>query len=897
MPLRRTLINLIGFLGLLAQVAAADDPTPLEVARHFLLTGKYAEAEEAFDNLSEEEPVEAALGKARCQRATGQRDGAAKVLGDAIEKHPDAANLHAEQATLEFERGNYDAAEKSAATAIEKDKDQLAARWIQAELLRVRGKVKEADKAYRSFLDFYNDQQPTDAESLHYIGLATAQFARWNRVSDQFGFLVNDLYPDALKDNPDYWPAHLESGLLYLEKYNEADAAKELKAAQMLNPNAAEIHAALAALAIQKFELSQAQDAVRQALEINPKLLAAHNAQADIHLANFEPQQAVDVLRGALELHPTNEATLARLAAALAALDGLQGGNVGPRAQKIIDEVTARNPHAGEFFYAMAETFDKLRRFPTAAHYYREAGKKLPQLLYPSGQEGMMLMRLGDEARARKLLEASFEADPFNVRVSNTLKVLDVLDDYETLETDHFIIKFDPKHDKVLAKYAARWLETQYPLLCEQFHFEPAGKSLFEIFNKARNTDGHGWFSARMIGLPHIHTIGACAGQMVAMQSPNEGNRFNWARVLKHEFIHVLNLQQTNFNIPHWFTEALATLNEGYPRPKEWTDLLVSRSSQNALFTLDTINLGFIRARNSGDWNLAYCQAELYAEFMLAKFGDDALAKMLSAYADNLNTRAAIQRSFAVDQADFEKQYREYLSEIIASVPATSEVEATTPAAIEKALKADPKNPELLAKSSRSWLDRKDYAQARRQADAALKLDPKNQLAAYVRARLYLLLGETKPAVDLLTATLDEAKPQANLLGLLAGLRLKAEDYDEAARLYELGAKADATDTKWSKALASVYLKANQTDKLAAILAKLVELDADEVAMRKKLAELTLQAKDFVAAERWAREALQIDVTDAEIHRLLAQALEANGKNDEAKEERGVADELDGGES
>ena len=133
------------------------------------------------------------------------------------------------------------------------------------------------------------------------------------------------------------------------------------------------------------------------------------------------------------------------------------------------------------------------------------------------------------------------------------------------------------------------------------------------------------------------------------------------------------------------------------------------------------------------------------------------------------------------------------------------------------------------------------------------------------------------PPSDLLTGSLDEAKPQANLLALLAGLRLKAEDYDEAARLYELGAKADPSDDKWTKSLASVYLKSNDVEKLTKVLAQLAAADADDVAMRKKLAQLAIEAKDFPAAVRWSREALQIDVMDAEVHELLADALEATG--------------------
>ena len=77
-------------------------------------------------------------------------------------------------------------------------------------------------------------------------------------------------------------------------------------------------------------------------------------------------------------------------------------------------------------------------------------------------------------------------------------------------------------------------------------------------------------FSGRVVALPDLHTIGACTGRMVAMVSPHgRGVRkpFNWGRVLRHELVHIFNLEQTNFLVPHWLTEGLAVSNEGFPRP------------------------------------------------------------------------------------------------------------------------------------------------------------------------------------------------------------------------------------------------------------------------------------------------------------------------------------------
>src|SRR6185436_20070842 len=96
-----------------------------------------------------------------------------------------------------------------------------------------------------------------------------------------------------------YWPAKLESGRLYLEKYNEADAARDLKAALVMNPQAAETHTALAELAVQNFELESARRLVDRALELRPGYVPALVVSADIHLANFDADGAIAILEEA----------------------------------------------------------------------------------------------------------------------------------------------------------------------------------------------------------------------------------------------------------------------------------------------------------------------------------------------------------------------------------------------------------------------------------------------------------------------------------------------------------------------------------------------------------------------------------------------------------------------
>ena len=872
--------------------ARADQPS-LADARHLLLTGKYAEAAEAYENLAETEPVAAAVGLAACRTAVGDYDKAAAALLAIAEEHPDAAELWAARAQLAFDSGDHAKANELVAAALEQDADNVHALWLRAELARTSGKLDDADKQYHVLVEYYNAHDVQDPDALRWIGLAAAQYARWHHLADQFGFLVNELYSDTLELEEAYWLAHYETGRLFLEKFNEADASRELKAALQINPEAAPVYAALGELALQNYDLDQARQAVERALEINPRLLAARLLEADLKMANFEIEEAIELLAEVRKLNPVSESTLARLAAAYIALDGMPEDPAGSRLGELLAEVNERNPHAGEFYYMAAVRLEERRKFDAAERMFREAIGRMPQQVGPRAGLGMMFMRLGEEEEAQKLLDESFEIDPFNVRVSNMLKVLEVLDEYETLETEHFIIKFDSS-DRLLADYAGRRLEEAYPELCRWLDFEPPEKSLFEFFNKFRNTNGHGWFSARMVGLPYIGTVGACAGKMVAMASPNDmRQKFNWARVLKHEFVHVINLQQTNYNIPHWFTEALAVWSEGYPRPQEWSELLARRAADGELFNLDDINFGFIRPSSSADWTLAYCQAELYAEYIIETYGEEAIGRMLAAYADNLDTRATLKRALSVEQEELEKGYRAYLDKIVSGLKVADREVPMRFSELVRAQAQQPDDVDLTARLAYAYLRRESYPRARQMAQQVLKTAPKHQLATYVMARLHVLVGDAGRAIEVLSEVLDEENPQANALALLAGLKLREKDYDEAARLYELAARHNPHEQRWPKALARVYLLSGDDDSLQGVLEQLAEIDADDVVIRKKLGQLALAAGRVEEAIRWANQSLDVDVMDPDVHQMLAEAYLAAEKYHEAIFEYRAAIEID----
>ena len=238
---------------------------------------------------------------------------------------------------------------------------------------------------------------------------------------------------------------------------------------------------------------------------------------------------------------------------------------------------------------------------------------------------------------------------------------------------------------------------------------------------------------------------------------------------------------------------------------------------------------------------------------------------------------------FGVTQAEFERRYLDYVGKIVAELPKTEAVVQRSFVELQKAATAEPDNLNVAAQLALAQLRRRSYPEARRLVDKVFKAEPKHQLAAYVRARLHMVVGEDTEALAVLERCLDREKPQEKTLALLAGLKLKSGDYDHAAALYELGAKHAPRNIKWPKSLAVVYLKSGETKKLVPILEQLAAREPDNFSARKKLAQIYRERGDHKRSAHWADEATHCNANDGESHRLAGEAWAALGNKSRAK--------------
>jgi len=890
-----TFVRLLPTGGLFLLLATALSAAEFGEAQNLLLKGRYEEAQELFA-AEKDKDVAAAIGLARIAEQTGERKDAAETLAAATKQFPKEAAIFAEQARLALDQGELPLAASAAKRARELDDASITARYVQAELLRLEGKLDDSLQGYLKLVAVMNRLQSVkDPYDLRIVGLAAARYARLSKSKGIYEKLVNELQPAALQLNENFWPVHLDSTFLFQEKYNEADANEQLQAGLAIHPRAAELHAAQAALHLDKFDLPRARAAIARALTARPDLVLGKQLEADTFIADQQPAAAIPLLEKALPLQPHSLETKGRLLACYAYADGKLLDNPSPRIKDLLAPLKDNAPCLGEIYYTAGEACDRMRHYSLAGHFYQAAYEQLPQQIYVRGNLGLNCMRLGDEKKAAELLEESFRLDPFNVRVKNQLEVLDLLQTYAVVETDHFILKFDRGASELLARYAAEVLEDEiYPQITQALNYRPVEKTLIEIFTRGKNTSGHGWFSARMVGLPSIGTVGACAGKMVAIVSPEElPTKFSWARVLRHEFVHVVNLQQSDFRIPHWLTEGLAVHFEQQRRPDEWNKLLVKRSDAGKLFTLDDITYGFIRPANRDDWTLAYCQSQLYVDYTIERFGKEGPQKLLAAIANRQSVAEAIPSAFKIDKDDFEKGYSAFVRKI---VDEQREPIAKHSLPLAKLQQNAAENAADAAALARAYLERNDKAQARRWAKQSLAKDGKQTSAAYVLARLARAGGDDEAALELLRPTLEQENLDADTLALLTELLTAADDQETVLKCYVRGRKDFPQDDRWLKGLARIYLQQKEDKKLLPVLAELAERDADNATLRKKLAQLTL-ATDPAESRRWALDALYLNVRDATSHALRAAAEAALKKYDVAEREYAVAIQQDGSQA
>ncbi len=732
------------------------------------------------------------------------------------------------------------------------DKDTSAeATLLKARALEDLGRVAESLTMLTPLRETLKAGDLTDAAELTAATEGLLMLARLEgRPAQDYRLALSLLAKARGELDRMYWPAYLAEARLLDEKDNPAEASGAILDTLRLNPQASEAWYLLARMSAEYFDFDKAAACVARLRGINPQHPLADDAEVRLLLAQRDAQAAQQVIGEALKRYPRQRNLLA-LDAAVEAL--LFNDSARDTALARFDQLAPKNPLA---FFTVGKYLAQARQYKTSEAMLRRAIGLAPNWPDPRVELGLLLMQSGDETAAQTELKRASDLDPFNFRVSNQLKLIDELLTWGKLETPHFLIRYKPGIDEVLARDLQEMVEQMYADVTSVFQYQPENKTLIEVLPDEK------WFAVRITGLPEIWTIGASTGDVIAITPPRAGahqrGAFDWDRVIRHEFVHTVTLAQTRNRLPHWFTEACAVSQEPGGRDYNTCRLLADALQSHQLFALDQINWAFIRPKTPRDRPLAYAQAHWMVEYLTATYGHEAIVKLLTLYGQGVPNEAALQQISGKTSAELMAAFQIWATEQVkrwgllvrpedAEISKTLAGKPPDPAALAPLLAKYPDNPSLLRFAAQHAIDSGD-AETARQA--------------------VLRYAASRPV--------DSWSDQ-----MLADLALKTGRPDEAMGSLEQLDRQTQNTGIWSYQLAKVYRARGQLGAAAAAAERALNRDPYNAAYRELAAVINLQRGDERDALRHL-EAMTLLEPDQAVHfvRLAAYYAKLGRKGD-----------------
>lgn len=746
--LRRAGALLLGLL-LATPALRADE---LDDARALLLQGKYAEclqaAEKAVaaDDASDEWPILLA----QACLATGRYTNAYSVVSTNLDRHPWSVKL----------------------------------RLLAHDVARRNGQAEEATNHLRRIDELAGARMWAyqDAPNLTAIGrTALLLGVDAKRVLDFF-------YDRAKKRDPEAREPYLASGELALEKGDFQLAAKTFGEGLKKFPGDPEFHHGLA----RAFAPSDRKKMLEHAgatLAANTNHAPSYLLLADHLIDGEDYEKANRMLDRALQVNPwLPEAWAYR--AVLSHLRNDAAAEAGARRNAL--RSWADNPAVD---HLIGRKLSQKYRFAEGAACQRQALAFDAGYLPAKAQLSSDLLRLGSEEEGWRLADEVHAADGYDVQAFNLANLRDHMKRFVTLTNAHFTVRMATNEATLYGDEVLALLERARTTLCAKYGLELKEKTVVEIFPDPKD------FGVRTFGMPgNPGYLGVCFGRVITANSPaSQGGRpANWQAVLWHEFCHVVTLQLTRNKMPRWLSEGISVHEELAENPA-WGQTMNPRYREMILgddfIPLGELSAAFLAPKSDLHLQFAYYQSALAVDFLVGRFGLDALRRILRDLGEGTEINATIARhTLPMDrlEKDFARFVREKAEQLAPGLDFTPP--ARGGADLADAIAAESKNYYTLTREAQRLLRERDYAGAKRPLEKLLRqypgdLGPNNA---------HVLLAEAHRG-------LGETNQERQVLARLAAR--EADDLDTFLRLMDLESAA----TNWTAVAANArrYLAVN----------------------------------------------------------------------------------------
>ncbi|MBY0114300.1 MAG: tetratricopeptide repeat protein [Phycisphaerales bacterium] len=716
------------------------------------------------------------------------------------------------------------------------------------------------------------------------------------------------------------WEASLAEAEILDEKDNGPEAREAIQQALELNNAAADAWYLLGRMAVDGFDFDRAEKVADRLRELakpievsdappSPEAASGVAPLADmltarIRLRQRDPKAAAESLAPTLARYPKLlEARALEAAASATAFDT-------PGTDAKLAALDALSPGTPIGYFAVGKALAEQRQYADAAKYLEEASKRAPKHAEVWIELGLLEVQAARDDRALAALERAALLDPFNVRASNSLKLVRDVGAFSRVETDHFIVRYRPGVDQVLAREMPAVLERIFARVTGDkpggIRHVPRTKTVIELM------PDHHWFSVRITGMPQVHTMAAATGPLIAMEAPRLSDQskvgaYDWARVVQHEYTHTVTLDRTNNRLPHWFTEAAAVYLEDSPKDWSAVQILARAYETNTLFDFEEINIAFTRPKKPTDRGQAYAQGAWMYEFMVERFGPEAPLKLMDRYAAGDREPEAFQTVLGASREQFFEQFHTWAGEQLVAwgmKPKPGQPEyrdllakweegnakahdqneagpAANPDAHPQAKPDAPGDEKPMAKKlGRARHRAEDEGPSQDVIDAWLKDYPTHPdvLEMALLSRLAASNGKLTPeSIDLATrfaaARPVDPMPHRQLAALYLDAESPAHDPAKAIEHLEYLDAREQNSSSVAAQLARLYAEQGDLDKAWNKIVRATTVGPYEAPIRELAATIAIQRQQFDDA-KWQLEALTMLEPDRAIHKERLAALE-----------------------
>jgi tetratricopeptide (TPR) repeat protein len=387
----------------------------------------------------------------------------------------------------------------------------------------------------------------------------------------------------------------------------------------------------------------------------------------------------------------------------------------------------------------------------------------------------------------------------------------------------HFLIRFAPGADEVIAELAGEVLDAAWKEIGEDLGLRPADPIRVELLGSPSDLA-----KLSPLTVSEIETTGTIAlskyNKLMVVSPRATIFGYPWMDTLAHEYTHLLVSRLSGDNVPVWLHEGIARFQQ--TRWRSPPELALTASERLLLTTaikkrrfigLEEMHPSMAKLPSQEAAALAYAQVYTLVGFVHAKVGYAGLREILAAQDNGKSAKRAVSDAFGVAWSELDKRWQRHLRTLDLSTPRLIKARQIRFTRVSKdggkgKESAESAGLEQVAARSRKHARLGGMLRSRHMMDAAaveyekaLQLSPQDPYVTGKLARTLVELGRFDRAIELAAplAQLDENDPvPAVTLGIAHAAR---RQWKQAAAAFEQALRTSPFDPTTRCGLAEVY--------------------------------------------------------------------------------------------